>query len=129
MSAEEKNDQTAAEAAVSTAGKTAKKVATTKKKRGRPTKAELAARAAGTPSPSLESPQPTASVQPLESAPAPTETTGTPPAAAATRAALLYLLALVSLRRSRGDRPTAAGHHAQCMKNERTSSSCTRTEP
>ena len=87
MSAEEKNDQTAAEAAVSTAGKTAKKVATTKKKRGRPTKAELAARAAGTPSPSLESPQPTASVQSQESAPTPTETTGTPPAAAATRAA------------------------------------------
>ena len=87
MSAEEKNDSTAAETAADIAGKTAKKPAATKKKRGRPSKAELAARAAGTPSPSLESPQPTASVQSQESAPTPTETTGTPPAAAATNAA------------------------------------------
>ena len=78
MSAEEKNDSTAADSAAATGEKPAKKVAATKKKRGRPSKAELAARAAGAPAPSSEAPQPTASVQQQESAPAPTGTESAP---------------------------------------------------
>ena len=69
MSAEEKNDSTAAEAAAASAETTAKKVAAPKKKRGRPSKAELAARAAAEASASVPVQQ-TASVQQQEGAPA-----------------------------------------------------------
>ena len=76
------NDSTAAESAAATAEKPAKKVAAAKKKRGRPSKAELAARAEG--AAASENSQPTASVQQQESAPASAgETGGTPVAAAA----------------------------------------------